>query len=176
MVIVTGPLSSLVEKGELVPGYQYLATSLACTNLFKDPVHAAEAVADLRKLQIKLTGRGDLHQPLRQEARDLDCETRCGYTEAILHEQAGEMRNTDMFVLDQISLGISNSVVEAALAILLIVANARRSGSAGELSRERLVHEEDSRMGCSQALKTLLQDRRERSQLGQGALAYGRGN
>jgi glycosyltransferase involved in cell wall biosynthesis len=145
--------------------------------LFKNPTHIVEAVGELENVQLTLVGTGDLHQPLQQTARDLHCEARCRFVETMPNEQVlREMHDTDIFVFNQISLGISKSIIEAALTGLPIIVNARPNGTTDELSGDWLIRVDDSKSGYLQGLKALLLDGQKREQLGRRAHAHAHSN
>jgi glycosyltransferase involved in cell wall biosynthesis len=144
-------------------------------SLFKDPTHVVEAIAELPEAELIMIGTGDLHERLKELAQVLRCDTRCRFTPAKPNEQVlAAMHEADIYVFNQISLGISKTIIEAALTGLPIIVNARPNGAKDELTGEWLVQAEDSKEEYLVAMKRLLRDKAEREQLGRAACSHAR--
>ena len=144
-------------------------------SLFKDPTNIVKAIAELPEAELIMIGTGDLHERLKSLAQTLRCDTRCRFIPALPNEQVlAAMREADIYVFNQISLGISKTIIEAALTGLPIIVNARPVGAKDELSGEWLSRAEDSKDGYLAAMKTLLHDKSERERLGRAAYSYAR--
>lgn len=144
-------------------------------SLFKDPTNIVKAIAELPEAELIMVGTGDLHEQLKNLAQTLKCDTRCRFTPALPNEQVlVEMHEADIYVFNQISLGISKTIIEAALTGLPIIVNARPMEAKDELSGEWLIRAADSKDGYLAAMKRLLHDQSEREQFGRAAYSYAR--
>ena len=144
-------------------------------SLFKDPTNIVKAIAELPEAELIMVGTGDLHEQLKNLAQTLKCDTRCRFTPALPNEQVlVEMHEADIYVFNQISLGISKTIIEAALTGLPIIVNARPMEAKDELSGEWLIRAADSKDGYLAAMKRLLHDQSEREQFGRTAYSYAR--
>jgi glycosyltransferase involved in cell wall biosynthesis len=144
-------------------------------SLFKDPTNIVQAIAELPEAELIMIGTGDLHERLKNLAQTLKCQSRCKFIPALPNEQVlAAMRGADIYVFNQISLGISKTIIEAALTGLPIIVNARPMGAKDELSGDWLSRAEDSKDGYLAAMKKLLHDKSERERLGRSAYSYAR--
>lgn len=142
-------------------------------SFFKKPTHIVEALSELPRVELVLVGTGDLHEDLKQLALDLGCADRCKFIPALPNKHVlAAMQDADIYVFNQISLGISKTVIEAALSGLPIIVNKRPSEAHDELDGEWLVQVEDSKEGYLDAMRRLVSRPEERQRLGRKAYAY----
>lgn len=140
---------------------------------FKEPANIVKAVAELPGVELVLIGTGDLHDYLMRLARELNCDDRCKFIAGLGNDQVlNVMRDADIYVFNQISSGISKTIIEAALTGLPIIVNKRPGRMADELDGDWLIQVEDTKDGYLQALRKLLSDQKEREQLGRRAMAH----
>ena len=141
----------------------------------KDPMHIVEAASELQNVELKLIGTGDVHERLMTLARELQCEARCEFIPAMRNEQVlAEMQQADIYVFNQSMLGISKTVMEAALTGLPIIVNRRPGGAKDELNADWLLQVEDSKDGYSRGIRELIANNAERERLGRAAYAHAR--
>ncbi len=142
-------------------------------NFFKEPTHIVEALSELPQVELVLVGTGNLHEGLKQLALDLGCADRCKFIPALPNKQVlAAMQDADVYVFNQISLGISKTVIEAALSGLPIIVNKRPTEAHDELDGDWVVQAEDSRTGYLNAMRRLLGSLENRERLGHRAYAY----
>jgi glycosyltransferase involved in cell wall biosynthesis len=140
----------------------------------KDPTHIVEAVSELRNVELTMVGTGNVHEELVQLAKTLKC-TKCKFVESLPNIQVLQlMQEADIYVFNQEMLGISKTIMEAALTALPIVVNSRPSED--ELSGTWLQHAENTKEGYLQALTHLLGDQDLRQKLGRSAYSYALAN
>lgn len=139
----------------------------------KDPTHIIEALSELQEAQLTLIGTGKLHPELENLAKVLGCENRCNFIPELPNERVmAEMARADVFVFNQLYLGISKAIIEAALTGLPIIVNTT-SGS-DELATgdgDWLIRVNDSKEGYLGAMRRLM-DQKERELLGRRAYAH----
>ena len=141
----------------------------------KDPTHIVEAVSALDNTVLTLVGDGELHEPLIKLAKQLGCDSRCKFVPALHNKEVIKLlHESDVFVFNQIILGISKAVIEAALTGLPIIVNRRPFEAVDELSADWLMQVEDSKEGYLEAMRKLLHDKTERERLGKAAYSYAR--
>jgi len=146
-------------------------------SLFKDPTHIVEAFAELPDAELTLIGTGNLHRPLRELAGRLKCDARCKFVQALANEQVlTVMHDSDIYVFNQISQGISKTIIEAALTGLPIVVNRRPSEARDELDADWLIQVDDTKEGYLEAMRRLIHDQKAREQLGRRAYGHAREN
>jgi glycosyltransferase involved in cell wall biosynthesis len=139
----------------------------------KNPTHIVEAIPALDNTVLTLVGDGELHEPLVKLAKQLGCDSRCKFIPALHNEEVMKLlHESDVFVFNQIILGISKAVIEAALTGLPIIVNQRPHGATDELSADWLMQAEDSKEGYLAAMRTLLHDKAKREQLGRAAYSF----
>lgn len=144
-------------------------------SLFKDPRHILEAFSQLGNAKLIMIGTGDLHEMLIKLAHELKCSARCEFISALPNEQVLRMmHDADIYVFNQITLGISKTIMEAALTGLPIVVNKRPRGARDELDADWLQQVEDTKDGYLEAITRLMQNQEERERLGRLAHAYAR--
>jgi len=153
--------------------------SLLCVGLqlnrLKDPRHIIEAVAELPETELTLIGQGDLHEELKELARKLKCNSRCKFIQNMPNDEVLKMmHNSDVYLFNQIMLGISKTVIEASLTGLPIIVNTRPRDQQDELGGDWLLQAEDSKNGYLTCLRQLLEDKQKRISLGERALANAR--
>lgn len=142
-------------------------------SLFKDPTHIVEALAKLENAELTLVGAGNLHNRLMGLVRRLECDNRCRFIPALANQKVlAMMREVDIYVFNQISLGVSKTIIEAALTGLPIIVNRRPRGASDELDSDWLVQVEDTKSGYLNAMRRLADDQEEREQLGHRAYEY----
>lgn len=137
----------------------------------KDPTHIVEAISELKEAELVLIGTGDLNEKLRDLARRLKCEERCRFIPSKPNRDVlFEMARADVFVFNQLYLGISKAIIEAALVGLPIVVNLGPAG-VDELDGDWLIRVNDSKDGYLQAMRRLLHEK-ERELFGRKAYAH----
>ena len=138
----------------------------------KDPTHIIEAASGLPDVELSLIGTGPLHLGLIDLARRLQCEARCHFVPALPNDKVLiEMSQADVFVFNQLYLGISKAIIEAALSGLPIVVN--EPTGTDELEGDWLIRVNDSKEGYLEAMKRLT-NQNERELLGRRAFAHAR--
>jgi glycosyltransferase involved in cell wall biosynthesis len=143
----------------------------------KDPTHILEAACELRNVELKLIGTGNVHQQLMTLARELKCEARCEFIPALKNEQVlAEMQQADIYVFNQSMLGISKTVMEATLTGLPIIVNKRPGGARDELNADWLLQVEDTKDGYSRGIRELTENNTKRERLGHAAYDHAHKN
>jgi glycosyltransferase involved in cell wall biosynthesis len=142
-------------------------------SLFKNPTRIVEAIAQLENAELIMIGTGDLHDRLIELARTLKCQKRCRFIPALANERVlAMMRKADIYVFNQISAGVSKTIIEAALTGLPIILN--RRDVKDELDNDWLIQVEDTKAGYLNAMRRLASNQEERERLGRKARAYAR--
>lgn len=140
----------------------------------KDPTQIIEAVSELQEAQLTLIGTGELHSELENLARVRGCEDRCKFIPELPNERVmAEMARADVFVFNQLYLGISKAIIEAALTGLPIIVNT--PAGTDELEGEWLIRVDDSKDGYLKAMKRLM-NQEQRELFGRRAYAHARAN
>jgi glycosyltransferase involved in cell wall biosynthesis len=85
-----------------------------------------------------------------------------------------EMQQADIYMFNQSMLGISKTVMEAALTGLPIIVNKRPGGALDELNADWLLQVEDTKDGYGRGIRELIQNNTERERLGRAAYAHAR--
>lgn len=140
----------------------------------KDPTHIIEGISELPDVELTLIGTGPLHSELRDLARKLGSENRCNFIPALPNERVlEELARADVFVFNQLYLGISKAIIEASLTGLPIIVN--RPAGSNELEGDWLIRVDDSKDGYLEAGKRLM-IQKERELFGRRAYAHARAN
>jgi len=143
-------------------------------SLFKDPRRIVEALSELDNARLMMIGTGDLHGELIELTHNLKSSARCQLVSALPNEQIlSMMHDADIYVFNQITLGISKTIIEAALTGLPIIVN-KRPRARDELDADWLLQVEDTRAGYMAGIAELMQNEEERERLGRLARAYAR--
>ncbi len=136
----------------------------------KDPTQIIEAIAELPGVHLTLVGTGNLHEKLKTLAATLNCSDRCEFVSGLDNEAVLKlMQDSDIYVFNLISLGISKTMMEAALIGLPIIVNRGPYGLAEEIDGDWLVKTENTKLGYVKALQSLIEDSVGREALGRRA-------
>ena len=144
-------------------------------SLFKDPRNILESLPEFDNARLIMIGTGDLHEKLIELTHNLKCSARCQLISALSNEKVlNMMHDADIYVFNQITLGISKTIIEAALTGLPIIVNRRPRGGRDELDADWLLQVEDTKSGYMAGIEELIHNQGEREKLGRLARAYAR--
>jgi len=137
----------------------------------KNPVSLIRAVAELPVI-LKLVGDGELHEYLRQAARDCGASDRVIFQRAVNNDELCEMLpDFDIFAAHSDYCGIPKAIIEPLLVGLPVVINRERAATP-ELSGDWILAVENTPQGYRRALLDLIQQYEQRTTLGNRAYEY----
>ncbi len=138
----------------------------------KNPEQIIRAVAAL-DCHYTLVGDGELHEHLREVARRAGCEERVEFVKSVSNEALCAMlKEYDIMVSHCDYLGISKTLIEAALAGLPIVINRQPFTAVPDLDGDWLRLCDNTPMGYRAELQRLLASGEARREAGEKALCH----
>jgi glycosyltransferase involved in cell wall biosynthesis len=143
----------------IVPGRQVVR---------KDPRPVVEALAALPEVRCTFVGRGPLHQPLVELARQLGMAARCTFSESLSNDElCSTLREHDAVISVNDYGGVSKVELEAALTGMPIITNAHPQEEAPEILGDACVTVSGDAASYRGALRRLLGDEELRARLGE---------
>ena len=122
----------------------------------KNPVNIVKAVANLENVHLTLVGNGDLHDKLKNTAKENNCSDRITFYESLPNtEVLNLMYNSDIYIYHSINYEISKSCIEASIIGIPVIVNNRNENPAKELVEAGFILVEDSPEGYMKGIKEL---------------------
>ena len=139
----------------------------------KDPEAIIRALARLDRVTLTQVGMGPLHEHLKQVARDCGVASRVTFIPAVPNAQlVTSLPDYDLFVANNIYVGVAKAVLEPLLAGLPVIVSKRPGVPNPELDGDWVLAVSNTPDDYAVAIRHLLSSESRRAALGHRAAAY----